>query len=127
MQTSTFFNVCFVTTFSTFTHLNFSQQICNPPPKNSQTCDECGSLQLLVHNRRRREGKRRLLAFSFPLCCEASVFLSTEETSNPVFTRGGVTAGRVHANIKSLNAAQTESLSVLSAQCSVICLLHGHF
>lgn len=58
------------------------------------------------------EEKRRedFWLFLFPLCCEASVFLSTEETSNPVFTRGGVTAGRAHANIKSLNAADREPL-----------------
>ena len=46
--------------------------------------------------------ERRILEF-LPLYWEASVFLSTEETSNPVFTRGGVTLGRVQANIKSLN------------------------
>lgn len=77
-----------------------------------------------MHNWHEVEGQ--FLAFLL-LCCEASVFLSTKETSNPVFTRGGVTPATVQAKILSQNAVQTESLSVPGAGCSVICLLYNHF
>lgn len=50
----------------------------------------------------------------------ASVFLSKEETSNPVFTRGGVTARQSESQHQTFNTVQTESLSVLSAESSVM-------
>lgn len=50
----------------------------------------------------------------------ASVFLSTEETSNPVFTRGGVTARQSASQPQTFNTVQTESLAVLSAESSVM-------
>lgn len=83
-------------------------------------------LQLLAHNGHWTE-RNSVFFSSPPLCWEASVFLSTEETSNPVFTRGGVTPRRLQATIKPLGTVQTKSRSVLTAACAVICLLHDHF
>lgn len=39
-----------------------------------------------------------------PVCREVGVFLSVEETSNPVFTRGGVTAEESRAQQATSNA-----------------------